>query len=66
IFEPLFTTKQEGTGLGLPSCKNIVELHGGQISVKSEQGKGTTFVITLPILAPQKQVSDSMVVSAMK
>lgn len=45
IFEPLFTTKQEGTGLGLSSCKNIVENHGGHISVKNNP---TTFVITLP------------------
>lgn len=45
IFEPLFTTKQKGTGLGLASCKNIVELHGGKISVKN---KPTTFTIRLP------------------
>jgi len=45
IFEPLFTTKQEGTGLGLASCKKIVELHGGSISVKNNP---TTFTITLP------------------
>jgi len=56
IFEPLFTTKQEGTGLGLPSCKNIIEQHGGTISVKTELGKGTTFIVTLPIEVLQKQV----------
>ena len=49
IFDPLFTTKQEGTGLGLPSCKNIVEQHGGIIEVKTEVGKGTTFTVKLPI-----------------
>lgn len=49
IFEPLFTTKQEGTGLGLPSCKNIIEQHNGTIEVKTEIGKGTTFIIKLPI-----------------
>lgn len=48
IFDPLFTTKQEGTGLGLPSCKNIIEQHEGNIAVKTEVGKGTTFIITLP------------------
>jgi signal transduction histidine kinase len=45
IFDPLFTTKQKGTGLGLTSCKNIVEQHGGTISVKNNP---TTFTITLP------------------
>lgn len=48
IFEPLFTTRQIGTGLGLPSCKNIVEKHGGSIDVSSCRGKGTTFLIRLP------------------
>lgn len=48
IFEPLFTTKQTGTGLGLVSCKTIVEQHGGKISVRSRVGHGTTFLISLP------------------
>jgi signal transduction histidine kinase len=48
IFDPLFTTKQIGTGLGLVSCKAIVEKHGGTIEVKTELGKGTTFIIKLP------------------
>jgi len=45
VFEPLFTTKQNGTGLGLASCKNIVEQHMGKISVKNNP---TTFIIELP------------------
>lgn len=45
IFDPLFTTRQRGTGLGLSSCKNIIEQHGGKISVKN---RPTTFTITLP------------------
>lgn len=45
IFDPLFTTKQEGTGLGLASCKNIVEQHKGDITVTNNP---TTFTITLP------------------
>ncbi|RDJ32288.1 MAG: GHKL domain-containing protein [Crenarchaeota archaeon] len=48
IFDPLFTTKSHGTGLGLPSCKSIIENHGGSISVSSELGVGTTFKIKLP------------------
>jgi len=48
IFEPLFTTKQVGTGLGLSSCKNIIEQHGGTITVSSTVGKGTTFTIKIP------------------
>ena len=48
IFDPLFTTRQIGTGLGLPSCKNILEKHGGTIDVSSTKGKGATFLIRLP------------------
>jgi len=48
IFEPLFTTKQVGTGLGLSSCKNIIEQHGGALTVSSTIGKGTTFTIKIP------------------
>ncbi len=48
VFDPLFTTRLVGTGLGLPSCKTIVEKHGGSISVDTELGKGTTFSIKIP------------------
>ena len=48
IFDPLFTTKQIGTGLGMSSCKSIVEYHGGLIEVSSTVGKGTTFVLMMP------------------
>lgn len=49
IFEPFFTTKSDGTGLGLAVTKKIIEAHGGSLRVESETGKGTTFVISLPL-----------------
>ncbi|MBC7929077.1 MAG: PAS domain-containing protein [Rubrivivax sp.] len=49
IFRPLFTTKGErGTGMGLATCYAIVRRHGGEIEVKSTEGKGTTFTVRLP------------------
>ena len=51
IFDPFFTTKKEGkgTGLGLSISHGIIENHGGEISVNSKEGKGTTFIIDLPV-----------------
>lgn len=49
IFEPLFTTKQKGVGLGLAISKKLVEANGGQLRVKSQPQKGTTFTLSLPL-----------------
>lgn len=48
MFEPFYSTKPEGSGLGLPTTRKIIEAHGGRISVQSEVGRGTKFVIEFP------------------
>jgi signal transduction histidine kinase len=49
IFQPLFSTKPRGVGLGLPMCRNLVEANGGTVSVQTGLGKGCTFVVVLPL-----------------
>ncbi|MBS0187240.1 MAG: two-component sensor histidine kinase [Planctomycetes bacterium] len=49
IFQPYFTTKSGGTGLGLPTSRRIVEAHDGRLEVHSEPGQGTDFSVTIPI-----------------
>ena len=50
IFEPKFTTKTSGLGLGLGIIKNIIENYKGTITFETEYGKGTTFIVSLPII----------------
>jgi signal transduction histidine kinase len=49
LFEPYYTSKRNGMGLGLASTMNIIQSHKGFIEVKSVEGRGTTFVVNLPI-----------------
>jgi signal transduction histidine kinase len=48
IFEPLFTTKRRGIGLGLAICRSLVQANGGTLEVESTIGEGSAFTITLP------------------
>lgn len=50
MFEPFYTTKEGGSGLGLPTARKIIEAHGGRISVQSEVGQGTKFTLLFPVL----------------
>ncbi len=50
LFNPFFTTKDQGTGIGLAVCKEIVKSNHGKIDVESEEGRGSTFKITLPAI----------------
>lgn len=53
IFNPFFTTRPGGTGLGLPAVRRIARAHGGNIEVKSSLGKGSTFTLRLPMNQPK-------------
>ena len=57
IFEPFYTTKDQGLGLGMPYAKKIIDQHGGTMSLHSQPGKGTTVSIVLP--AGQKEVDNA-------
>lgn len=50
VFEPFFSTKEQGLGLGLAVCRTIIEYHGGTIHAMNNEGAGATFCITLPVL----------------
>jgi PAS domain S-box-containing protein len=56
LFEPYFSTKGKGRGLGLAVCRSVIVKHGGQIGVRSEPGKGAVFTIHLPLTDEVRQV----------
>lgn len=58
IFDPFYTTKEKGTGLGLAISYGIVQRHGGKIDVETEIGKGTTFIISLPVVKNDDEFMD--------
>ncbi|WP_234414952.1 ATP-binding protein, partial [Xanthomonas fragariae] len=59
LFSPFFTTKADGTGLGLISCKRIVESYGGSIAVDSRLGEGTRFDVIVPMHATSVAVAEA-------
>jgi two-component system NtrC family sensor kinase len=58
LFSPFFTTKEKGTGLGLAISYGIIERHQGKIDVETDLGKGSTFVITLPVSVSEESAGD--------
>ena len=54
IFQPFFTTKATGTGLGLAVVKRIVEAHRGEVTLESAEGQGTAFTLSLPVPADER------------
>lgn len=57
ILDPLFTTKNFGTGLGLPAVEKILDQHGGGIEIESEPGRGARFIAWIPLAVPQREAA---------
>jgi signal transduction histidine kinase len=55
IFEPLYTTKMQGTGLGLAARQQVIAKHNGSLEVHSVMGEGTTFIVSLPLTSTGQQ-----------
>jgi CheY-like chemotaxis protein len=64
IFDPYFTTKERGSGLGLATCYSIIRNHDGIIGVTSEVGKGSTFSIYLPVAEEEAEKTDTLSLTA--
>src|SRR5262249_7946458 len=59
LFIPFYTTKDKGTGLGLPISQRIIENHGGTIEVRSRVGVGSTFTVVLPVFDEAKEPKEA-------
>ena len=57
LFQPFFTTKSSGMGLGLSICKSIVEAHGGKLTVASNAPRGAVFRVELPLVSATAKVA---------
>jgi signal transduction histidine kinase len=60
LFSPFFTTKEKGTGLGLAISYGIIERHAGKIDIETKLGKGSTFIISLPVSADEDEHGDEI------
>ena len=55
IFQPFYTTKRDGLGLGLSICRSIVDAHGGRLWAENNAGRGATFCFTVPVSADNRR-----------
>ena len=59
VLDPYFTTKTEGTGLGLLIVERIIRAHGGQLGIESSEGDGTSFILRLPLRDRQSRLLEA-------